>query len=685
MLAVAVSAAAFVLAFPPYDLGALAWVALIPLIAAVWRQPPRTAFLTGYVWGVAALGGVLWWFTGFGVPVWVLAAALLAFAPAAALGAAAWAGTGSPRRMVLWIPVTWTAVEFLRGQGALGIPWALLGESQHAALPVSQIAALTGVSGVTFLVALANAAATLVLVRSAGMAPIALTAAAVAAALFYGGAALATPVRADTAVALVQPGYPARMTWNPSQAARDVASLDALTHEAAVWTDSGRGAVLIVWPETASPVDIAGNPRMRALVGGWAARDHITLIATSLERGLTNSAFAVAPDGAIIGRYDKHRLVPFAEAGEQAGHGPAVLPTPAGSLGIAICFESTFPDHARRAVRDGAALLAVLTNDAWFDGGAAPLQHAAIAPFRAIEEGRFLLRAANAGPSEIIDPYGRVIAALPLGARGVLVGRVAPRTGLTWYARYGDVLAWTAVAASALAVAPRLARFALEGGRGPVAARLGAVSAAPLAALFLTDALARHLAGSVNLMVAGGGSAGGPAWSPAVAGVPIPLPPLAVLVAAALLSLRRPASEIGFGRGFIPAAAASLALVAVLAAVTARAFTAHGGTMPVVPPPGGWWGGAAVQVLIVGLGFEWWLRGLVFSAAAAWRGPAWAVGWTAALGAIAQAPRGAEAVLWGLAAGTAFGLVRTRWPQVPALALAHGLGASFFSFLFGAW
>lgn len=681
----AVSAAAFALAFPPYDLGALAWVALIPLVAGVWRRPPRTVFWTGYAWGFAAFGGVLWWLTGFGFPVWVLAAALLAFAPAVALGAAAWAGAGSPRRMVLWIPVTWTAVEFLRGQGTLGLPWALLGESQHAALAVSQIAALTGVYGVTFLVTLANAAATLVLTRSAGLAPIALTAAAVAAALFYGSTALATPVRAGTAVALVQPGYPARMTWNPTQAARDLATLNALTHDAAASTGSGRSAVLVVWPETASPVDLAGNPRIRAIVGEWAVRDRITLIATSLEGGLTNSAFAVAPDGAIIGRYDKHRLVPFAEAGEQAGRGPAVLPAPAGGLGVAICFESAFPEHARRAVRDGAALLAVLTNDAWFDGSAAPLQHAAIAPFRAIEERRFLLRAANAGPSEIIDPYGRVIASLPLGARGVLTGRVAPRSGLTWYARYGDVLAWAAVAASALAVAPRLAQFALGGGRGAAAARLGVASAVPLGALLVTDALARDLAGGFHSLVAGGGSAGGTAWSPAVAGAPIPLPPLAVLVAAALLSLRRPASEVGFGGGFIPAAAVSLAAVAALAGVAARAFTAHGGTMPLVPPPGGWWWGTVVQVLVVGLGFEWWLRGVVFAAAAAWRGPVWAVGWPAALGALAQMPRGPEAVLWGLAAGTAFGLVRTRWPQVPALALAHGLGAAFFGFLFGPW
>ena len=666
-----VSAAAFVLAFPPYDLGALAWVALVPLIAAVWRRSPRETFWTGFAWGALAYGGVLWWLTGFGVLVWALAAALLALAPAAALGAAAWAGNGSARRAVLWTPVTWTAIEFLRGQGSLGIPWALLGTSQHAALAVAQTASLTGIYGVSLLVALVNAAAALILARESRIAPPALTAAAVAASLWYGNVALGAPVRADTDVALVQPAYQARMTWDAAQATRDLRSLDALTHDAALAPEAGVAA-LVVWPETASPVDVT-DPSIRALLGAWVRRDRTTLIATSLEGGLTNSAFAVAPNGAVIGRYDKHRLVPFAEAGERPGRGPAVLPAPAGTLGIAICFESTFPAHARGAVRDGAAILAVLTNDAWFDRRAAPLQHAALAPFRAIEERRFLLRAANAGPSEIIDPYGRVIAALPLGTRGVLAGRVAPRTGLTWYARYGDVLPWAAVAVTAAAVAPHLLSFAAGGGRGQALARLAGVSTGPLAALLAVETLAR---GVVHA---------GAAWVPAAGGAPLPLPPLAVLVAAAVLSLRRPAAENGFGRGFVPALLAALAVVAAFAVVAQRAFAAHGGTMPLAAPPGGWWAGTAVQILIVGLGFEWWLRGVVFAAAATWRGPGWAVAWSAALGAIAEAPRGAEAVLWGLAAGAAFGLVRRRWAQVPALAIAHGVGDAIFASLFGPW
>jgi apolipoprotein N-acyltransferase len=678
---VAASAAAFVLAFPPYDLGPLAWAALIPLFAAVWHRPPARVFWTAYAWGLLAFGGVLWWLTGFGLLVWALAAALVALAPAAAFGAAAWAGGGGAfgRRSVLWVPVTWTAVEYLRGQGQFGMPWVLIGETQHAALAVSQIAAFAGVDGVTFLVVFVNAAGFLVLTRAVGAALVAATgAAAVAAAVVYGSAALAAPVRADTTVAVVQAEYPLRNVWDPAKAARDLARLDALTHDAAATSaPHDPGASLVAWPETASPVDIAGDPQMRAAVADWARRDHVTLIVTSLEgagRGEpTNSAFAVAPDGVIFGRYDKHRLVPFSEAGERAGTGPVVLPTPLGPLGVAICFESVFPAHARTAVREGATLLAVLTNDAWFDGRAAPLQHAAAAPFRAIEEGRYLVRVSNSGPSEIIDPRGRITARLPLGAQGVLAGRVAPRTGLTWYARYGDVLPWIAVLASAAVLAPQAARFAAGDARGPAFARLLAASAVPLAAVWLVAPAVRLVAGHPA------------AWTPGPGGAPIPLQPLVVLVAAAVMSRRRSAAAVGFGRGFVPAAAVSLAVVGALVGIALRAFTAHGGAMPLTAPPGGWWAGIAVDVFIEGLGFEWWLRGVVYAAALEWRGAAWAVGWSAVLGAAALSARGPEAELWGLLGGVAFGLVRTRWAQVPALALAHGAGSAALDFLFTPW
>ncbi len=672
----AVSAAAFVAAFPPFDLGGLAWVALVPLLAAADRLPPRGAFWLGYAWGVVALGGELWWLTTFGAAVWVLGAALLGVFPALTLGAAAWIRRGREGPLdALMLAALWTAVEFLRGLGPLGFPWALLGESQHGALVVSQIASIVGVYGVSFLVALVNAALAACLTRSRPFIPLALAAACVVATLVWGTAVLRQPViptdgRGAFIAAVVQPNYAVRLTWDQDRAARDLDTLERLTHEAA-----SRGASLIVWPETASPTDVPGDPATRARISAWARHDHVSLITSSLEGGQTNSAFSFAPDGLLTGRYDKRRLVPFSEFGERAGVHPGVLPTPRGGVGVTICFESTFPELSRDSVAAGAGLLAVITNDAWFDGRVAPAQHAAIAPFRAIEEGRFLLRSANSGESMIIDPHGRVLAGLPLGARGVLAAQVAARGDLTPFARYGYLFGWTAVLAAGAALLPR-ALSAVDPVRAPAFRRLLTVSLIPLAAVLATSGL--HACRWIR----------GCAFTQGVGEAALSLPVLTVLAATVVLSLKSRGLDLGLRfrpAAFAAALVAGLAVVAGLAAMAVRGFSAHG-TAPVpAAPPGGWVLGTAVQIVLVGLTLEWWLRGLVFAAASAWRGWPAAVVWAALLGAAAAAPRGAEAMVWGLASGVAFGLIRARWPQVPALAIAHGVGNVLLGFMLPPW
>jgi apolipoprotein N-acyltransferase len=561
----------------------------------------------------------------------------------------------------LWIASVWTAVEFLRSQGPLGFPWALLGASQHRAAPVLQIASLTGIYGVSFLVALVNATLYGVLTRRAAILPAVGTGVVLVGALLWGAVVLRHPVPATLVAAAVQPNFAVRAGQSPESNARALADLGRLTHEAA-----SRGATLVVWPETASPVDIT-SPPVLAAIRSWALGDRVSVIATSLEGGRTNSAFAFAPSGLLVGRYDKVRLVPFAEAGEEAGRAPAVLRTPQAHLGMAICFESVFPEIARQAVRDGATLLVVITNDAWFDGRAAPAQHAALAPFRAVEEGRYLIRAANQGFSAIIDPRGRTLDELPLGRRGILTARVAPIRGLTVYARIGDAFGWAVVLVSVMLLLPRgLAFIAEEAGRPPFA-RLIARSAFPLLAI------------------------GGVAWapgsgaaSPGPLGVPLPL--VALLCVAGLLSVGHPLRELGFGiRGFGPALVLGLAGVGGLALIARQGFASHGVPPDLGPSGGGGWAGTIVQALVAGLTLEWWLRGLVFADAAAWRGWGVAVVWSALLGTFAASWRGAEAMVWALYMGVVLGLVRARWSQVPALAVAHAAGNVLLGFLISLW
>src|SRR5205814_6443679 len=184
-----------------------------------------------------------------------------------------------------------------------------------------------------------------------------------------------------------------------------------------------------------------------------------------IERGRPdkyyNSAFLVRRDGTTAGVYRKMHLVPFGEyvplrrllffaaplveavgAGFFAGEKPELLPVDGHVISAAICYEIVYPDLVWRFVRGGSELLATITNDAWFGRTSAPYQHFAQASMRAIEGGRYLVRAANTGISGIVDPYGRVLERTDVFQQAVLVGEARFLTGLTIYARYGDLFGY---------------------------------------------------------------------------------------------------------------------------------------------------------------------------------------------------------------------------------------------------
>src|SRR2546428_1683652 len=204
-----------------------------------------------------------------------------------------------------------------------------------------------------------------------------------------------------------------------------------------------RGAELIVLPETAVPLNLFGPGGALVEVGRWAHQARATVIASSLENGVSNTAVAVTPSGTAVSRYDKVRLVAFGETGILPGTRHEPLWTPVGQVGVVICFESIFPDVTRALVRNGAQILTVITNDAWLDGTAGPAQHAAHAVLRAVESGRWGVRAANTGQSMIIDPVCRVRAAISPRQSTVLTSRAGLVDAPTAYAILGDVFVWT--------------------------------------------------------------------------------------------------------------------------------------------------------------------------------------------------------------------------------------------------
>jgi apolipoprotein N-acyltransferase len=180
----------------------------------------------------------------------------------------------------------------------------------------------------------------------------------------------------------------------------------------------------------------------------------------------------LTPDGELALRYHKIRLVPFGEyvpmqplitlGGRVAaklvqqvsdftpGGDPVTALVDGHRIGAFICYEAIFPDLARLFVRDGADLLVNITNDAWYGRTSAPYQHLAMATFRAVENGKYLVRAANTGISAVIDPRGRVLESTAIFEPAVVVRDVPTVPGQTFYARFGDVFAWGCLVASLL-------------------------------------------------------------------------------------------------------------------------------------------------------------------------------------------------------------------------------------------
>jgi apolipoprotein N-acyltransferase len=127
-------------------------------------------------------------------------------------------------------------------------------------------------------------------------------------------------------------------------------------------------------------------------------------------------------------------------------------------FGTFICYEAIFPDLVRSFVARGADLLVNVTNDGWYGRSSAPHQHLAMAKFRAVENRKFLIRAANTGITAIVDPGGRLVASTRLFERTVLVGDVSAVAGSSFYSRHGDVFAWACLAAAVIATGSTLRR-----------------------------------------------------------------------------------------------------------------------------------------------------------------------------------------------------------------------------------
>lgn len=495
-------------------LGALAAAALPPLYVIpvlllsfpglVWlldgAERPRTAFALGWWFGLGHFVAGVYWVAlalltdaeryGWMVPFAVLglSAVLAVFTGFATWGVFASRARGVGR--VVMLALAWTAGEWLRGHVLTGFPWNLMGTAWAVSDTMIQMAAVTGVWGLSLLTVICAASPALLAdgplpsdekissdkkppsgpkLDWLRLAPV-LVAAAALEAVWAGGALRLGSARVemvpDVALRLVQPNIAQNHKWRPELREAHLQKHLSLTSGAAA-TDAvfGTSATYVIWPETAAPFfldfDAAARSRIAAVTppgGGIITGTPRATRPDVRPRQVWNSITALDDRGVVLGNYDKFHLVPFGEyvpmrsvlpldkithggLDFSAGPGPRTLRLPGlPPFSPLICYEVIFPGNVIDA-EDPPQWILNVTNDGWFGLSSGPYQHFASARLRAVEEGLPLVRAANTGISAVVDPYGRVIASLGLGRAGVIDSPLPQAlSGDTIYGRFGDAI-----------------------------------------------------------------------------------------------------------------------------------------------------------------------------------------------------------------------------------------------------
>ncbi len=463
-------------AFPLFDWSFVAWFALTPLFLVMSRRP----FLSGYAAGLGFFAAALYWLNIVMVTYGRLPLALSILAYLILVGYLAcffalpvWLAERFRRRtglsIVVSLPILWIAFEFLRGILLTGFPWALIGYSQHDNLNLIQSADLLGVYGISGLIIFANCLLSNLLraVYFLDKTLVPRRAVIIFLLLFvanwgYGVWCFDQDIdRVDVpvTVGLVQGNIDQSMKWNPENQLSTIQNYLSLSEKAIE-----EGSQLIIWPESATPFYLQDPSPLSQSVRQVVVQNNQYLLTGSPayeyesdDIRYLNSAFLLSPEGEFIGRSDKVHLVPFGEYVPLSNLLPFVnklvvgigdfspgsiepIRMPYGKIGVLVCYEGIFPELARQYVKAGSGLLINVTNDAWFGRSSAPYQHLAMTRFRAIENRRWLVRAANTGVSAIIAPSGEILSAASIFEPDVVVGDITFRSELSIYTLVGDVL-----------------------------------------------------------------------------------------------------------------------------------------------------------------------------------------------------------------------------------------------------
>jgi len=498
------SAILLILSFPRLELSALAWFSFIPFFWALDGVHPRGAIFLGYLTGVIFFAGTLYWFIHVTLPGAILLVLYLAvYFALFALVYILW----SPRKIkaglepsdspptrergiqerLFLLPAAWVALEFIRGHLMTGFGWVSLGHSQYKNLGLIQIADLTGMYGVSYIVMMANVFFKELLDFRGNNSPLKKKEIKVSAFIvfclligsqvysFFQLRDLERPPKIK--VAVVQANIPQSMKWNPAFHDSIMERQVILTREAAKERPE-----LVIWPETSFPGYVWESPELFQGLKSFVAGIKIPLLFGLVVRDSSqdsedyfNSAMLISSHGEVLKRYDKLHLVPFGEyiplrnvfpflsgivpigdftAGKKYTLFPASVPigdrdsVPTHFLNILICFEDTIAELSREFALQGSNLFVNITNDAWFLDTNAPFLHLQASVFRTIENRRGLIRAANTGVSCFINRHGEIFDFVhdrhhrKTYVPGFAVQEIPLNTVQTFYTKYGDIFTY---------------------------------------------------------------------------------------------------------------------------------------------------------------------------------------------------------------------------------------------------
>ncbi len=461
------SGALLPLAFSPYHYSVIAILSLAYLFYTVLNSTPRDAGLFGYAFGFGMFGiGVNWLhisinlfggvnLAGALIITFVLVAFLSLYPALITYVYQRYFGNKGIVPFLIAMPALWILAEWFRSSVFTGFPWLNVGYSQIDT-PLSSLAPMLGVYGISWLTALISATlvalfqvtykARIVIICTFFITWIALN--------LLNGINWTTNKGNEISVALIQGAIPQEIKWKPDQRQR---TLDLYLSLSEQYKDSQ----LIIWPETAIPVlHHQAEEFIRLMADKARSQNHDYLIGIPFKDLDSNKFYnGITVIGSNNDNYYKQHLVPFGEylpfdkwlrpildlmkiPMSDFSAGPNRKPVVRAAneiIGVSICYEDVFGEEIISALPD-ATLLVNISNDAWFGDSIAPHQHLQMARMRALETGRYMLRATNTGVSAIINEKGNIISSSPQFIPHAISDEVKTFEGLTPYARFGNWL-----------------------------------------------------------------------------------------------------------------------------------------------------------------------------------------------------------------------------------------------------